>query len=63
MRQLVAVVVVPNLGKKPDLTRPLNTSSYVDSQGYPRRMSSLPMSVMRNLILWVVPPVVTARFR
>ena len=41
----------------------LKRGSYADSQGYPNRMSSLPISVMRNRISLVVPPVVTARFR
>jgi hypothetical protein len=41
----------------------LKRGSYVDSQGYPRRTSSCPMSVIRNLISCVLPAVVTARER
>jgi hypothetical protein len=41
----------------------LKRGSYVDSQGYPRRTSSHPMSVIRNLISCVFPAVVTARER
>jgi hypothetical protein len=39
----------------------LKRGLYVDSQGYPRRMSSLPMSMIRNLISCVLPAVVMAR--
>jgi hypothetical protein len=41
----------------------LKRGSYVDNQGYPRRTSSRPMSVIRNLISCVFPDVVTARER
>jgi hypothetical protein len=41
----------------------LKRGSYVDSQGYPSRTSSHPMSVTRNLISCVFPAVVTARER
>jgi hypothetical protein len=41
----------------------LKCGSYVESQGYPRSISSRPISVMRNLISLVLPPVVTARLR
>jgi hypothetical protein len=41
----------------------LNRGSYVDNHGYPRRTSSHPMSVIRNLISCVFPAVVTARER
>jgi hypothetical protein len=41
----------------------LNRGSYIDNHGYPRRTSSRPMSVIRNLISCVFPAVVTARER
>jgi hypothetical protein len=41
----------------------LKRGSYVDSQGYPRRTSSLPMSMIRNLISCVFPAMVMARER
>jgi hypothetical protein len=41
----------------------LKRGSYADRQGYPRRTSSHPMSVTRNLISCVFPAVVTVRER